>query len=38
LQRALLRRRFWNQVIGLSAIVFAAGAALFNFAKQVVWY
>lgn len=38
LQRALLRRRFWNQVIGLSSIIVAAGAALYSFANQVVWY
>lgn len=36
---ALVRRRFWNQVIGLTSIVFAAMLAFLQFAPDVVlWF
>lgn len=36
---ALVKRRFWNQVIGLSSVVMAVIAAFFTFASQeVLWY
>lgn len=38
LQKALLRRRFWNQVIGLSSIMVTAGVALKSFVDGVAWY
>ena len=39
LRKALIRRRFWNQVIGLVAIFFAAGVAFVSFVPDVViWY
>ena len=39
LRKTLVRRRFWNQVIGLVAIFFAAGVAFLSFARDVViWY
>ena len=39
LRKMLVRRRFWNQVIGLSAIVFAVLSAFYTIAKQtVLWY
>ena len=39
LRALLVRRRFWNQVIGLSAIALAAAAAFLSFTRHVViWY
>ena len=39
LRRALLRRRFWNQVIGLISIVIVAGVAFLTFARNfAIWY
>lgn len=36
LRKALVRRRFWNQVIGLTAIFFAAMLAFLQFAPALV--
>lgn len=39
LQTVLVKRRFWNQVIGLSAIIIAVLFAFVSFARQTVyWY
>lgn len=39
LRKALVRRRFWNQVIGLSSIFVASMMAFLSFARHMVlWY
>lgn len=39
LRRALLRRRFWNQVLGMLSIVAIAGVAFVTFARNfAIWY
>jgi len=39
LRKSIVRRRFWNQVIGLTAIMFAAVMAFLQFAPDVVlWF
>lgn len=38
LRNALTRRRFWNQVIGLSSIFLASMLAFWNFAKDIAFW
>ena len=39
LRAVLLRRRFWNQIIGLISIMAIAAAAFLNFARNfAIWY
>ena len=38
LRDALVSRRFWNQVIGLTSIIFSVLVAFVSFARDVVWW